>query len=110
MLFISFKDCFSGDIQRATISSSLKPTALLAYQSVNLKTQNVSKSKGYVCSMAASLAFKEFVSLDQILGACFWWSYSTITNFCLNVVAWKSNEGRDDSLGPVVCAQHVVYL
>ena len=82
LLFISFKNGFSGDIQRSTISSWIKQTVMLAYQGSDLETQNLSKVKAHgVRSMAASLAFKGGVSLDQILGACFWKSHTTLTSF-----------------------------
>ena len=67
LLFISFKNGFSGDIQRGTISSWIKQTVLLAYQGSDLETQTMSKVKAHdVLSITASLAFKG-VSLDQIL-------------------------------------------
>ena len=50
------------------------------------------------------------VSLEQILGAFFWKSHSTFTNFYLKDVAWKSKDGSEYSLGPIVSAQHVVHL
>ena len=109
LLFISFKDGFSKDIQRSTISSWLKQTVILAYESSDVETQTLTNVKAHdVRSMAASLAFKGGVSLDQILGACFWKTHSTFTNFYLKDVAWKSSEGSDYSLGPVVSAQHIV--
>ena len=111
LLFISFKNGFSGDIQRSTISSWIKQTVMLAYQGSGLETQNLSKVKAHdVRSMAASLAFKGGVSLDQILGACFWKSHTTFTNFYLKDMAWKSKEGSEYSLGSVVSAQHIVKL
>ena len=111
LLFVSFKNGFSGDIQRATISSWIKQTVILAYQESDLETQKLSKVKAHdVRSMAASLAFKGGVSLDQILGACFWKSHTTFTNFYLKDVSWKSKEGAEYSLGSVVSAQHIVHL
>ena len=109
LLFISFKDGFSKDIQRSTISSWLKQTVILAYESSDVETQTLTNVKAHdVRSMAASLAFKGGVSLDQILGACFWKTHSMFTNFYVKDVAWKSSEGSDYSLEPVVSAQHIV--
>ena len=111
LLFISFKSGFSGDIQRSTISSWIKQTVMLAYQGSDLETQSLSRVKAHdVRSMAASLAFKGGVSLDQILGACFWKSHTTFTNFYLKDVAWRSKESSEYSLGSVVSAQHIVKL
>ena len=84
---------------------------MLAYQGSDLEIQNMSKVKAHdVLSTAASLALKGGVSLDQILGPCFWKSDTTFTNFYLEDVAWKSKEGSEYYLGPVVSAQHVVQL
>ena len=111
LLFFSFKSGFSGDIQRSNFSSWIKQTVMLAYQGSDLETRNLSKVKAHdVHSMAASLAFKGGVSLDQILGACFWKSHSTFTNFYLKDVAWRSKESSEYSLGSVVSAQHIVKL
>ena len=75
------------------ISSWLKQTVILAHESSDVETQTLSNVKAHdVRSMAAYLAFKGGVSLDQILGACFWKSHSTFTNFYLKDVAWKSTE------------------
>ena len=81
LFFVSYKDGFSKDIQRSTISSWLKQTVILAYKSSDVETQTLANVKAHdVRSMALSLAFKGGVSLDQILGACFWKSHSTFTN------------------------------
>ena len=82
---------------------------MLAYQGSDLETQNLSKVKAHdVRSIAASLAFKGGVSLDQILGACFRKSHTTFTNFYLKDVAWKSKEGSEYSLGSVVSYSSIV--
>ena len=68
LLLISFKNGFSGDIQRATISSWIKQTVMLAYEGSDLETQNLFRVKAHdVHSVAASLAFKGGVSLEQTL-------------------------------------------
>ena len=59
LLFISFKDGFSKDIQRSTISSWLKQTVILVYESSDVESRTLSNVKTHdVRSMAASLAFK----------------------------------------------------
>ena len=59
LLFISLKDGFSKDIQRATISSWLKQTVILAYESSDVEILTLANVKVHdVRSMAASLAFK----------------------------------------------------
>ena len=47
LLFVSFKNGFSGDIQRATISSWIKQTVILAYQESDLETQKLSRVKAH---------------------------------------------------------------
>ena len=71
LLFISFKEGFDKDIQRSTISSWIKQTVALAYQSSDSMSDNVHVKAHDVRSMLASLAFKGGVSLEQVLGSCF---------------------------------------
>ena len=105
-MIIPFKDNFSKDIKRSTISSLLKQTVILADKNSD-ESQALSNVKERdVRAMAASLTFKGGVCLDQILGTCFW--KSTSTSFYLKDVAWKSTEGSNFSLGPVVSSQHIV--
>ena len=67
-LFVSVKDGISKDIKRSTISSWLKQTVILAYKNSGVETRALSNVKAHdVRAMAASLAFKGGVSLDQIL-------------------------------------------
>ena len=46
-------------------------------------------------SMSASLAFKGGVSLEQVLGSCYWKSHNTFTTFYLKDVAWQSTDQTD---------------
>ena len=108
LLFISFKEGFDKDIQRSTISSWIKQTVALAYQSSDSMSDNVHVKAHDIRSMSASLAFKGGVSLEQVLGSCFWKSHNTFTTFYLKDVAWQSTDQSDFKLGPVVSAQHVV--
>ena len=72
LLFISFKNGLSGDIQRATISSWLKQIVMLAYPSFHLNTPNMSKVKAHdVCSTVSSLALKGGFPLIKYLGRAF---------------------------------------
>ena len=81
LLFISFKEGFDKDIQRSTISSWIKQTVALAYQSSDSMSDNVHVKAHDIRSMSASLAFKGGVSLEQVLGSCFWKSHNTFTTF-----------------------------
>ena len=79
LLFISFKEGFDKDIQRSTISSWIKQTVALAYQSSDSMSSNVHVKAHDLRSMSASLAFKGGVSLEQVLGSCYWKSHNTFT-------------------------------
>ena len=109
LLFVAIKEGFTRDISRATISSWLKQTILLAYEESDSETQQLCQVKAHdVRSMAASLAFKGGVSLSEILEACFWKSHNTFTNFYLKDLCWHN--GQILKLGPIVSAQHVINL
>ena len=63
LLFVAIKEGFTRDISRATISSWLKQTILLAYEKSDSESQQLCQVKAHdVRSMAASLAFKGGVS------------------------------------------------
>ena len=110
LLFISFKEGFDKDIQRSTISSWIKQTVALAYQSSDSMSDNVHVKAHDLRSMSASLAFKGGVSSERVLGSCYWKSHNTFTTFYLKDVSWQSTDQSDFKLGPVVSAQHVVNV
>ena len=59
LLLVAIKEGFTRDISRATISSWLKQTILLAYEKSDSESQQLCQIKAHdVRSMAASLAFK----------------------------------------------------
>ena len=87
LLFISFKEGFDKDIQRSTISSWIKQTVALAYQSSDSMSEHVHVKAHDLRSMLASLAFKGGVSLEQVLGSCYWKRHNTFTTFYLKDVA-----------------------
>ena len=110
LLFISFKEGFDRDIMRSTISSWIKQTVLLAYQSSKADSKDLHIKAHDIRSMSASLAFKGGASLEHILGSCYWKSHNTFTTFYLKDVAWQSHDQSDYKLGPVVSAQHIVNV
>ena len=59
LLFISFKEGFHRDFMRSAISSWIRQTVLLAYQSSNFDTQDLQVKAHDVRSMSASLVFKD---------------------------------------------------
>lgn len=57
--------------------------------------------------MAATLAFRGQVDLEQVLQAASWRSHNTFTNHYLKDLS-EQQEGLR-KLGPLVVAQHVVH-
>ena len=107
LLFVAIKEGYSKDISKATISSWIKQSIILAYQKSDQEVQNVSQVKAHeVRALAASLAFKGGVAVDEIMASCFWRSHSTFTNFYLKDLCWHNGDVM--KIGPVVAAQHVV--
>ena len=107
LLFVAIKEGYSKDISKATISSWIKQSIILAYQKSDQEVQNVSQVKAHeVRALAASLAFKGGVALDEIMASCFWRSHSTFTTFYLKDLCWHNGDVM--KIGPVVAAQHVV--
>ena len=107
LLFISLREGYTRDITRVTISSWIKKTILFCYENADRSDLQVTQVKAHdVRAMAASLAFKGGVSLDQILESCFWKSHNTFTNFYLKDVCWENDNIL--KLGPIVSAQHIV--
>ena len=107
LLFVSLKTGFTKDIARATISHWIKRTVQLCYQFADSETLQLSRVKAHdVRALAASLAFKGGVALDEILNSCYWRSHGTFTNFYLKDVCWENENVF--KLGPLVAAQHIV--
>ena len=64
LLFVAIKEGYSKDISKATISSWIKQSIILAYQKLDQEVQNVSQVKAHeVRALAPSLAFKGGVVL-----------------------------------------------
>ena len=83
-LFVSFKKGFKGDICANTISSWIKKTVLLAYESSSEDHLQQFEVRAHdVRGLAASWALLKNVSLEEILGACSWRSHNTFTQFYL---------------------------
>ena len=107
LLFVTIKEGYSNDISKATISSWIKQSIILANQKLDQEVQNVSQIKAHeVRALAASLVFKGGVALDDIMASCFWRSHLTFTNFYLKDLCWHNGDVM--KIGPMVAAQHVV--
>ena len=107
LLFVSLREGYSKDISRITISQWIKHTIHTCYQSSDMTDQQVTQVRAHdVRTMAASLAFKGGVSLEQVLSSCYWRSHNTFTNFYLKDICWENDDIF--KLGPIVSAQHIV--
>ena len=107
LLFVSLREGYSKDITRITISQWIKHTIQTCYQSSDTDDQQVTQVRAHdVRAMAASLAFKGGISLEQVLSSCYWKSHNTFTNFYLKDICWENDDIF--KLGPIVSEQHVV--
>ena len=83
LLFISFVNGHTKDIQCSTGSSWIKNTIQLCYEKAG-NDLDTSEAKAHnVRAFAASKAFYGGVSMDQIMQACHWKSQNTFTTFYL---------------------------
>ena len=107
LLFVSLREGYSKDITRITISQWIKQTIHTCYQSSDMTDQQVTQVRAHdVRAMAASLALKGGISLEQVLSSCYWRSHNTFTNFYLKDIYWEND--NIFKLGPIVSARHVV--
>ena len=68
--FVSLREGYSKDITRITISQWIKQTIHTCYQFSDMTDQQVTQVRAHdVRAMAASLAFKGGVSLEQVLSS-----------------------------------------
>ena len=80
----------------------------MAYQKSDQEVQTVSQVKAHeVRALAASLAFKGGVALDEIMASCFWRSHSILlSQIFTSKMCWHNGDVM--KIGPVVAAQHIV--
>ena len=89
LLFVSLREGYSKDITRITISQWIKQTIHTWYQSSDVTDQQVTQVRAHdVRTMAASLAFKGCVSLEQVLSSCYWRSHNTSYLNRVLIVGW----------------------
>ena len=109
LLFVSFQQGHSRDIQCSTISSWIKNTIKLCYAKAGDSITDLSNVKAHdVRAFAASNAFYGGVSMDQIMQACHWKSQNTFTKFHLKDLAGQDQAEGDFHLGAFVAAQRVM--
>ena len=95
-------------IRPATLSSWLKQTILLCYKQADQQALDLVQVKAHdIRAFAASKAFYDGLSVDQIMQACHWKAHDTFTNVYLKDLTWSDND-NNMYLGPVVAAQQVL--
>ena len=104
LLFVSLREGYSKDITRITISQWIKQTIHTCYQCSDVMDQQVRAHD--VRAMAALLAFKGGVSLEQVLSSSYWKSHNYFRNFYLKDICWEND--NIFMLGPIVSAKHVM--
>ena len=85
-LILSFKEGMKKDISKNTVSSYLKRTIQMTYELAGKseELQRLHKVKAHeVRAMAASWAFFNNVSAEDIMAACSWKSHNTFTSYLL---------------------------
>ena len=105
MLFISFKQGHTKDIQCSTISSWIKNTIKFCYSKVDNADMDLLGVKVHdVRTFAASKAFYGGVSMDQIMQACHWKSHNTFTRFYLKDLAGQAFIAAQQAMPPSTSA------
>ena len=109
LLLVSFQEGRDKDIHKNTISSWMRDLIRFCYANPsNTAAELTGTNTHTIRAMAATLAFRGNVELDDILDACTWKSHNTFTNFYLKDIS-SLQEGLL-KLGPLVAAQRIVSL
>ena len=109
LLFISYKEGHKGDLHKNTLSGWVRKLIHHVYKTAEGEVLPFANARTHeVRALAASLAFRGSVDMEDILSACSWASHSTFTDFYLRDIALLS-EGLH-RLGPIVAAQRTVSL
>lgn len=107
LLFVSMKSGHTKDISKATISSWIKKTIVLAYKNSNQKDWDAHKVKAHqVRALASSTAFYNKAPLNEVLKACTWTSHNTFTSFYLHNMSEQMGELL--RLAPFIAGQSAV--
>ena len=107
LLFVSYKQGFTKEIAKATISSWLKKTIFMAYAKASDEDFKLGDVKAHqVRAMAASMAYYNKSSIHEVMDACTWKCHNTFTSFYLNNLSEQMGEML--TLTPFVAGQSVV--
>ena len=91
-LLISHSPNHKGDITSNTVANWIKNVIKLAYHNAQQDDLKIAKVTAHeVRSLAASTAFSQNLSFQNINQACYWRGHSTFTNFYLRDLAMEQN-------------------
>lgn len=107
LLFISHKREHKGDIHRNTISGWVRKLLHFVYSNSSEETSLLAGTSTHtIRGLAASLAYRGGVDVEELLRACHWANQTTFTEFYLKDLSVV--EQGTNKLGPIVAAQQVV--
>ena len=108
LLFISHLEGHEKDIHPNTISGWIRKLIIHCYRFADEHTATLMGTSTHaIRAMAASLAFRGMVSLEDILSACSWRSHNTFTSHYLIDVSGVM--GDLHKIGPLVAAQSLIH-
>jgi len=105
-LFISHRPEHKGDIHRNTVSGWIRKLLTYIYKNAKDDTLRLAGTSTHaIRGMAATLAYRGGVDLEEVLRACSWSSQTTFTDFYLKDVSVVQD--NLSALGPLAVAQSV---
>ena len=103
LLLISFKDGHKGDLHKKTLSGWVRKLIHYVYKTAEGEVLPLANAGMHeVCALAASLAFRGSMDVEDILSACSWASHPHLQDFYLQDISLLTCLHR---LGPIVAAQ-----
>ena len=107
LLFVSFMPSHQKDICKNTLSGWVRNLLRRCYEEPDPGSVPMSSTRAHeVRALAASLAFRGNIDMEDIMSSCSWRSHSTFSSFYLRDVS--AVQGRLFTLGPLVVAQSVI--
>ena len=109
LLLVSYQEGRNSDIHKHTISGWIRNLIRFCYSNPSsLAAELTGTNTHAIRALAATLAFRGNIDIEDILGSCTWSSHNTFTEFYLKDIS-SIQEGLI-RLGPLVAAQKVVSL
>ena len=96
-----------GDLHKNTLSGWIRKLIHFVYKTAGGEVLPLANARTHeVRALAASLAFRGSIDLEDILSACSWASHSTFTDFYLQDIALLTKGFH--RLGPIVAAHQSI--